>query len=144
MGASEAGSLKSTEHVSASLAYRGKQPRYKWRKSMRLRHRRQFRRLWQEGRSWTHPLFVLRIAPHNEGETHIGFIASRKIGNAVVRNRVRRLLREAARRLYPQLPAGLDIVLIARRPLRDARGEQVEAALRHLLRRAGVLKETGD
>ncbi len=109
---------------------------------MRLRHRKQFRRVWDEGRSWAHPLFILRIAPNGEQITHIGLIASRKIGNAVVRNRARRLLREAVRQLYPQLSPGFDVVLIARRPLRKAKCGQVETALRAMFRRAGIMEST--
>ena len=47
----------------------------------------------------------------------LGITASRKIGNAVQRSRARRLIREAFRAVFAQLPAGIDVVVIVRRPL---------------------------
>ncbi len=109
---------------------------------MRLRRSRDFRRVWDEGRSWAHPLFIVWAAPHERYEPRIGIIASRKVGKAVQRNRARRLLREAARLLYPQVAAGWDIVLVARAPIVRAKGEEVKSAMRSLFREAGLLRST--
>jgi ribonuclease P protein component len=76
--------------------------------------------------------------------TRVGITASRKVGNAVARNRARRLLREAARRLYGRIEDGWDIVLVARRSLVRANFAQVDAALRLMLDRAGVLQSDVD
>ncbi|MBN1486247.1 MAG: ribonuclease P protein component [Anaerolineae bacterium] len=103
---------------------------------MRLRRPAEFRRVWATGRSWAHPLFILWAVPNNLTQTRIGLTASRKVGNAVARNRARRLLREAARLLYPYIPAGWDIVLVARGYLLAASAPQVVAALEQVLKRA--------
>lgn len=105
---------------------------------MRLRRSQDFRRVWKEGRSWAHPLFILWSAPNGFSYSRIGFVASRKVGNAVSRNRARRLLREATRRLYGHISSGWDLILVARGPLPAVREPQVEATLEAALRRAGL------
>ncbi len=99
-----------------------------------------FERVRQEGRSWSHPLLVLVAAPNPVGLTRIGVIAGRRLGTAVARNRAKRLLREAARHLYPRLAPGWDLVLIARPPILTVKEPQVEAALEQLVREAGLLR----
>ena len=66
----------------------------------------------------------------------MAFAAGRSVGKAVARNRAKRLMREAARHLYPQIRAGWDILLIARARIAEAKETQVEEALRLLLQQA--------
>ncbi len=106
---------------------------------MRLRHPQEFRRVWNEGRSWAHPLMVLWVAPAPADQApRIGIVASRKLGKAVQRNRARRLLREALRHLYPHLAQGYDIVVVARPPILERRAPEVQAVVQELCARAGV------
>jgi ribonuclease P protein component len=82
---------------------------------------------------------VLVIRPNNVGFSRVGVTASRNVGSAVERNRAKRLLREAARRLYPLFESkGWDIMLIARPKLIEVREMTVEKALASLLKRAGL------
>lgn len=103
---------------------------------MRLRRPAEFRHVWDAGRSWAHPLLLLRAVPNTLDSTRIGITASRKVGDAVTRNRARRLLREAARQLYPQIRPGWDLVLVARASMVEAKTPAVVAALTLLLQRA--------
>lgn len=105
---------------------------------IRLRRTSDVRRVYDEGRSWTHPLLVLVARPNGLDFSRVGVTASRRVGSAVARNRAKRLMREAARRLYPQFDAGWDVMLIARARLLKVKGPQVEEALASLLRRAGL------
>jgi len=107
---------------------------------IRLRRSVDFERVRQEGRAWSHPLLVLVAAPNPVGLTRIGVVAGRRLGTAVARNRAKRLLREAARHLYPRLAPGWDLVLIARPPILTVKEPQVEAALEQLAREAGLLQ----
>ena len=102
-----------------------------------------FRRARVQGRSWAHPLLVL-VAVRNElPHSRFGFLVSKRIGKAVVRNRVKRWMREAARGHLEQVDPGWDIVLIARSPLVDAGYWATTHALDGLLRRAGILTAGG-
>lgn len=108
---------------------------------MRLRRPEAFRRVWAAGRSWAHPLLVLWALPNDLECTRVGITASRKVGNAVERNRARRLLREAIRQLYAHIAPGWDIVLVARGPLVAEKVPRVLIGLRQLLERAQLWDE---
>jgi len=105
---------------------------------IRLRRPSDVRRAYDEGRSWAHPLLVLVARPNGLGFSRVGVTASRRVGNAVARNRAKRLLREAARHLYPQFGSGWDAMLIARPGILKVKERQVEDGLASLLRRAGL------
>lgn len=97
-------------------------------------------RLFKQGRRSSHPLLIVLAAPSPEGRDAGGrvlFVAGRKLGGAVVRNRCKRVLREAARRARGPWP-GLDVALIARSGTRTARPDELDIALTGALGRAGV------
>ena len=86
-------------------------------KLARLRRRRDFLRVAATRRKKVTPAFILQTAPRQQADEAIGvgFTATRKLGSAVVRNRAKRRLREAARQVLPMTARpGTDYVLIAR------------------------------
>jgi ribonuclease P protein component len=93
------------------------------------------------GKSYAHPLIVL-IALPNEDPAHsrFGVAAGRGVGNAVKRNRAKRLIRAALQPGLGSIRGGWDVVLIARSPMAEASFQQTQAALSQLLKRAGLLK----
>ena len=94
----------------------------------------------REGRSWAHPLLVLCALPNDLEHSRFGFSVSHWVGKAVIRNRAKRLMREAMRLRQGDIKEGWDLVLIARNPIREADFNQVGQAVEQLLRRAGLLK----
>ncbi len=98
-----------------------------------------FAALQGEGTVRSHPLLVVRIRWTGLEETRFGMSTGRKLGGAVVRNRVRRRLRVALRVMAPSFQPGWDVLIIARPPVIGADFQKMAGALHSLLRRGGVL-----
>jgi ribonuclease P protein component len=107
----------------------------------RLRRSSEFERVRRRGRSVSNRLLVVSFAANQLGENRYGFAIGRRVGKAVRRNKVKRWLREAVRRLHPRLRQGFDIVLVARGALADPAMtyHRVVAAVEELLDRAGLV-----
>ena len=110
------------------------------RRAQRLRQRRDFGAVYRRGRPYRGDLLVLRALRTDRPLSRFGFAAGRAIGNAVVRNRLKRRLREAVRSL-PVAP-GWDVVLNARRGAAEGGYQRLRAELRDLLARTRVLQES--
>lgn len=81
----------------------------------RLKRRAEFLRAARDGRKAGRSHLVVQALPRDDAHTRLGFTATKKIGNAVIRNRAKRRLREMARLALAEAPApGWDLVLIAR------------------------------
>lgn len=121
----------------------------------RLSRSSEFQRVYRRGGSTASRFLVLysfrRAADADDDGPRLGLSVSKKLGGAVVRNRVKRLLRAAFAEHADGLSQEYDVVMIARRPLlelvdRQAAGEKglVAGAVRELLERAGLTTQTGE
>ncbi|WP_124728590.1 ribonuclease P protein component [Staphylospora marina] len=110
-------------------------------KEYRLKRRNDFRRVFQSGESSANRQFVVVVLSRKgDGPPRIGVSVSRKVGKAVVRNRIRRLVKEVTRHWIPELKPGIDFVVIARTGAASMDYQQVKSSLRHVYRRAGIFR----
>jgi ribonuclease P protein component len=107
-------------------------------KQHRLLRSRDFARVRRRGRSASDPLFAVYALPVRSSDVRVGFSVSKKVGKAVTRNRVKRLLREAVRHELPAIRPGTDLVFIARPAAAEASYREIAAAVSATLRRAGA------
>lgn len=101
-------------------------------KAARLRHRQEFLRAQAQGKRFHTRHFGVTLAPMAEGRPRLGLVATRRMGKAVRRNRVKRLIREFFRRHQTGLPA-FDLVIMAKKGAEALAYHQVEEELGRLL-----------
>ena len=97
----------------------------------------QYELVYNKGSSWMNSLLVMKALSNGLGSSRYGLSVSKRVGKAVIRNRVKRLLREILR-LTP-LPVGWDIVFIARSPAATADYASLKKSVTGLLSQARLL-----
>jgi ribonuclease P protein component len=114
------------------------------KKKFRLTRPTDFQRVRRQGKSYAHPLVVLIALENDTEQIRIGVTAGKTLGSAVKRNRAKRLLRAAIAPLLPHITPGVDLALVARKPILDVKSTQVQDALAKNLRKAKLLKNNHD
>jgi ribonuclease P protein component len=102
-----------------------------------LKKNTQFSLVYDEGKSWAGKEIVLKALYNGSSLSKFGFVVSRRLGKAVVRNRIKRRLREIARQT--PIKPGWDIILIARAPAATVDYASLEKSVRKLLIQAGLI-----
>lgn len=105
----------------------------------RLRRTREFTAVREQGKSWAGRCLILAIRPRPDNtQPHAGFTTTKRIGNAVIRNKVRRRLRMIVRENFPRLTVTHDIVTIAKYPAVKAAYADLQREWQHLAEKAGL------
>mgnify|MGYP002070059483 FL=1 len=113
------------------------------KKTWRIKQNYEFRRLYRRGKSAATPFLVLYALKNRRRMNRIGLTVSPKLGGAVVRNRIKRLLREAYRLHEQELKTGYDFVLVARQRMVRANCAQTEQELLRAVRKLGLDENGG-
>lgn len=108
----------------------------------RLQKNHDFQKVFKKGRSTANRQFVVYYLKEEHSTTYfrLGLSVSKKIGNAVTRNRVKRYIKEVFVDLRARIPAGYDYIIIARKPTSSMDFHQVHKSLSHVLRQANLLE----
>ena len=104
---------------------------------MRLTDSPEFERVYRQGTAYRGRLFSVHAFPNEHGIPRLGLSVSRKVGNAVVRNSVRRRLREVFHSCIPEISGDLDLVVSARPAAADAGFEELREEFSESLGKVG-------
>ena len=110
------------------------------KKTVSLKENHIFRRLYQKGQSAVSPCLAVYVRRTGRSENRLGLTVSTKLGHAVVRNRVRRRLREIYRLHEDELVPGMDMVVVARVRAAHSTYWQLDESFVRLCRKLNVLK----
>ncbi len=100
----------------------------------------EFQKVYKNGKSKANKYLVMYVVKGESGPNRYGFSVSKKVGNSVVRHRITRLLRESVRKNDALVKEGNQIIIVARKMVKDKSFENVNGAVFHLLKIHGLLK----
>ena len=106
-----------------------------------LRKNSDFSDIYKKGKSVGDKYVVLFYRMNRLGYNRTGFLASKKVGNSVKRNRAKRLMKESYRNICDKLPIGYDFIIIARNTISGKGCADVEKSIYSAFKRTGVIKE---
>ena len=92
-----------------------------------------FRRAYKKGRSFLSPYVVVYLLKNRHNNIRLGITAGKKIGNAVSRNRAKRVIAAAFRQILPEIPMGYDYVIVARTRILTVKSTVVAESMKKLL-----------
>lgn len=121
----------------------GLEPPNRLKRCYSLKRNKEFRYAYRTGRSAGCKSMVLIYAKGRADEVKIGFSVSKKLGNAVVRNRIKRRLREAVTPLIPNIKTGCKLIIIAKLPIKTEKLPAIESSMRYMIKKANLLMPSG-
>ena len=108
------------------------------KRKYRLRRNSEFQQVRCHGRTLASPIMVLAFLQNDLDYSRFGFVVSKRLGNAVQRNKLKRRMREAARLRLSQVKPGYDLVVIARKQINRASYAEIADSLDCLLQTASI------
>ena len=107
-----------------------------------LRKNSDFSKVYRQGRSKANYTVVLYVKENDSEQNRLGISVSKKVGNSVVRHRVKRLIKEAYRLNEDAFVCGYDLVFIARVSSKDKNFKDIEKSILHIARKMDILRKT--
>lgn len=109
------------------------------KRKYRIKKNEDFQTVFKNGKSIANRQFVIYMLQNpEEREFRIGLSVSKKIGNAVTRNRIKRLIRQVFLEEKHRIKSGKEFIIIARKPAADMGYSEVKNSLDHLFRKANI------
>ena len=104
-----------------------------------LKKKKDFQAVYSRGKSYANRFLVLYVFRSNGFQGKVGFAAGKKLGNAVKRNRIKRLLRESYRMHQSEIEEGVSLLLVGRKAALAVKCQELEKAFLALGRKAGIM-----
>ncbi|TDT50496.1 ribonuclease P protein component [Fonticella tunisiensis] len=108
----------------------------------KIKKNSQFKYIYNRGKSISDPNLVLYIVRNNKNVIRLGITVSKKVGKAVVRNRIKRLIRESFRLNKNKFKYGYDLIFVARSQARKCTYRDMEKSVLFLMKKGDLLKES--
>ena len=111
------------------------------KRAVSIKENYEFRRLYQRGKSAVAPAMVVYCLRNRSGASRLGITVSTKLGKAVVRNRIKRRLREVYRLSLPSLRPGYDVVIVGRSRALDLPFSRLTETFQRSCKKVGIWEE---
>ena len=110
-------------------------------KKQRIKKNAEFQTIFKKGKSFANRQFVVYCLNNEEDYYRVGLSVSKKVGNAVVRNRIKRYIRQTLLEINDQVFPNMDYIIIARNPAAKLDFHETKKSMEHVLKVAKVLKK---
>lgn len=110
-------------------------------KRQRIKKNEEFQMIFKKGKSFANRQFVVYCLEEKQEYFRIGLSVSKKVGNAVVRNRIKRYIRQAFLELKEEVNSNMNYIIIARNPAAKLDFHETKKSLEHVLKIAKVMKK---
>ncbi len=107
----------------------------------RLKKKKDFKKVYKYGKSSANKILVLYLLKNNDINTKIGISVSKKVGNAVIRNKIKRVIREICRNNIGNLKKGYNLVFIARIKIVNRNYYEIEKGLKNLIEKEDLFEK---
>lgn len=111
------------------------------KKVYNLKTNQEFKKVYREGKNYWNRNLILYIRDNSLNYNRVGYSITKKVGNSVVRNKIRRRLKEIYRLNINEFKSGYDMVIIPKNNTRDISYKELESAMLHILSLAKIKKE---
>ncbi|MFB4213788.1 ribonuclease P protein component [Shouchella sp. JSM 1781072] len=110
------------------------------KKEQRIKKNEEFSAVFNKGSSMANRQFVLYILPkEGQDSLRLGLSVSKRVGNAVCRNRIKRFVREVFTQIQGEIKQNYDYVVIARNPAKDMNYHEIKSSLEHVLKKSKMI-----
>lgn len=109
-------------------------------KMYRLRNSREFKKIYSGGKNYWNRNLILYVKKNHMENSRVGYSITKKIGNSVVRNKIRRRMKEIYRLNFDNIKDGYDLIFIPKKNIVDISYREMESAMIHILKLSKVYK----
>lgn len=113
-------------------------------KIYRLRSNIEFKRVYSGGKNYWNRNLILYVKKNSVGNSRVGYSITKKIGNSVVRNKIRRRMKEIYRLNFNSIKSNYDLIFIPKKNVVNISYKELESAMLHILKLAGILISQSD
>lgn len=110
-------------------------------KKYRVRKNMEFKDIYKVGKNYWNRNLILYVKKNDLDVTRVGYTITKKIGNAVSRNKLRRKMKEIYRLNFHNVKEGYDLIFIAKKNIKDISYRELEGSMIHIMSLAKILKK---